>query len=75
MRLVFRNCMQYNEEGSEICTNAERLLNEFEDMYSEYVVNTARKKFDDIIAKLPERIADINMSLPVKLVIPISFIS
>jgi SNF2 family DNA or RNA helicase len=54
MRLVFRNCIQYNEEGSEICMNAERLLDEFEDMYSEYVVNTARRKFDDIIAKLPE---------------------
>ena len=54
MRLVFRNCIQYNAEGSEIAENAERLLDEFEDLYGEWVANTARKKFDDVLAKLPE---------------------
>ncbi len=53
MRLIFRNCLQFNEEGSEISNHAETLLDEFEELYSVWVEHTSIRNFDAIIKKLP----------------------
>ena len=53
MRLIFRNCLHFNEEGSEIANHADSLLDEFEELYSQWVEHTAITNFESIIKKLP----------------------
>ena len=53
MRLIFRNCLQFNEEGSEIANHAESLLSEFEELYSVWVEHTSITNFNEILKKLP----------------------
>ena len=54
MRLVFRNCLVYNDEDSQICADAEVLAKLFENSYRVWVEDTSRTQFDDVLAKLPE---------------------
>ena len=54
MRLVFRNCLVYNDENSQICADAEVLAKLFENWYRVWVEDTSRTQFDDVLAKLPE---------------------
>ena len=53
IRLIFRNCLTYNAEDSEIANDAERLSNEFEELYSVWVLNSTRTNWDDVLGKLP----------------------
>ena len=53
MRLIFRNCLVYNDESSEICRWANTLARLFESLYSVWVEETTRTYFDDVLQKLP----------------------
>ena len=54
MRLVFRNCLVYNDHGSQINDDSEVLAKLFENWYRVWVEDTSRTQFDDVLLKLPE---------------------
>eukprot|EP00949_MAST-11_sp_MAST-11-sp1_P000467 g467.t1 len=52
MRLIFRNCMEYNDEASALYRVGRKFSKWFDELYLEWVVNTARKDWTDVMERL-----------------------
>jgi hypothetical protein len=48
MRLIFKNCMEYNLKGSELYESAVRLGDCFEHLFAQWVLNVQDRSIDDL---------------------------
>jgi hypothetical protein len=48
MRLIFKNCMEYNTAGSELYEAAERLIESFEHLFANWVLNVQDRSVEDL---------------------------